>query len=232
MNIAPVTNLKIKTEDYSQTLKTYAALIKLGYECPQDLPHKHSPFVYAYVNKPALFDYTGKEQSGFDALVAQGAERITFIELMGMVQRVEDQKAIEYEAAMYKQERPLFEKEYKARGGNMEFLAWVEYENGLGHYQPDWDKIVEKDCGKNDPHFAETIELHAGNVDLMLESWVECAKCKIISVDHAVLPLQANADMLISGLAVIAVCNGKEDINKELKLIWSKMAEAYLSNTK
>ena len=198
-------NLKIKLESYSQFNQAWDALIKLGYHCGSSLvPHK-APYLYSHVDGRILadfFDVQGADLSSPNSAAGYFKncehKEITLDELLDLAKQNGHEAFYDY-TPLIKQERSLFEANYvKNGGGDLQFLKWDECDDGVGDYQPDWEKIglVNHKTSYDEHEFGEKITEYAKHVQSCLMSWVECAKSKAIPEGYYLMPIQPCEKML------------------------------------
>ena len=176
--------LKIKLANHPQFQQAWDALIKLGYHCPEELVPLTADYLLAYADG-LIREIVGADPSNprsslryFESIEYK---EITLDELLSLAKQDEHEPFYDY-IPLIKQERPLFEAHYVKANGDLQFLKWVEYDDGLCVYEPDWEKIglLVHTNSSDEDKFGENIMQHAHHVRSCLMSWVECAKSKAI----------------------------------------------------
>lgn len=91
-----------------------------------------------------------------------------------------------------KAERPFFEANYIANGGQLTYLKWDECHDGTGCYAVDWAAVDKADLvgAELDDRLTE----HAEHVTGCLMSWVQCALMKLPPEGWVLAPLEPNEE--------------------------------------
>ena len=182
--------IKMKFENHLQFQQAWDALIKLGYQCREDLVPHTAPYLYTNVEGQITFDFFDIEgtdlsspNSAAGSFAAHKHKEITLEELLAWAQE-NGCSPFQCEIALTKQERPLFESNYVSNGGSLQYLKWDECDNGAGSYVVDWEAVDELDAPECD--FNDEIMAHAEHVTSCLCAWVQCAKSKAIPAGYYV----------------------------------------------
>lgn len=124
-------------------------------------------------------------------------------------------------------ERAAFEKDFMQRGGQLNYLKWVELKDQTAAYQVDWTAI--EDANISEPEFNESIQSQAEYASGCLESWVGCAKSKANAQGFFTIPSMPDKDMI---KAAIQEFNNPETSNLEDKIVFAHQAmiSTYMRN--
>lgn len=190
--------LKIQLFGHEQFQTAWDLLIKMGYHC-EETPFS-AQYLYCYADGRIgvdYFDSEGVEASDPNSTLTyfnnHNNKEVSLVELIE-IEKQHAHESLQALISLTKIERPLFEANYIATGGNINFLKWDECSDGTGSYSADWEAINDADI--DDSAFDEQIQEHAFHVTGCLHSWVQCAKAKAIPEGFYLMPTQPDQEMI------------------------------------